>query len=86
MKLENTLTPNSQDINEFIDRIISALRADKKWLDFNITAVSHDMPSHIKSRLSWDLVHFQGSWLETIRNLERLQEAVNKGTDASKQI
>jgi hypothetical protein len=83
MKLKSTPEQSPLEIVEYINRTISTLRADKAWLDFNIGILIHDKTGYERSRIDWDLVHFQSSWLETIRNLERLQAAVTKGTNAS---
>jgi hypothetical protein len=83
MKLENT--PDNKKVDEIVEYIsmsIAAMKADKAWLDFHTRVAIHDADQPTKNRVEWDLVHFQGSWLDTIRNLERLQKAI-KGADAS---
>ena len=72
------------ELIEYLARVESNLRTDMMQVESTVGEYT-DLTDH-GVRLSWNLAHLQGSFTEFHRDLERLQQELQRGINAGTKI
>ena len=76
------MTPN--ELIEFIARLQSVMRTDLAHIEWEVGAYTDSTDHGV--RLAWCLAHMAGSFQDLHRDLERLQQELQRGIDADTKI
>jgi hypothetical protein len=76
------MTPN--ELIEYIARVESHLRSDINVIENSIEFDANHSDHYV--RLQWCIAHLNGSFTDFYRDLERLQQELQRGIDAGTKI